>query len=76
MKGIRKVEDKTGFFLSLNIEEMNIIKKALNTLLINYNNLLGDKYINLNQAAKIQIELNKVNDCLKTIKQIEDEAKN
>ena len=60
-------------FVSLNTEELNIIKTGLGHLQINYLNLLEEQTFSYNWI-KIKNELEKVNLCLTAIKKIQNEA--
>ena len=42
MKGIKKVENKNEFILSLNIEELTLIKNGLEHIKFNYINIIND----------------------------------
>ena len=72
MKVIKK-DDPIKFFVSLNMEELNIIKTGLGHLQINYLNLLEEKTFSYNWI-KIKNELEKVNLCLTAIKKTQNEA--
>ena len=72
MKGVKQ-DDPIKFFVSLNIEELNIIKTGLGHLQINYLNLLEEQTFSYNWI-KIKNELEKVNLCLTAIKKIQNEA--
>jgi len=72
MKGVKK-DDPIKFFVSLNMEELNIIKTGLGHLQINYLNLLEEQTFSY-YRIKIKNELEKVNLCLTAIKKLENEA--